>query len=153
MDINIKKAIGKAAAICSKQEKCVADVRKKLFDWKLDEEHHQEVIDYLIDEKFINEERFAIAFARDKMRYNKWGKVKIKYHLSAKRISSDIIDTALAELSADDYREIIIDELTKKRRSLKDSDKNILKSKLLRFAASRGFDQDIVYGVLDAVVE
>ncbi|HKK82055.1 MAG TPA: regulatory protein RecX, partial [Prolixibacteraceae bacterium] len=98
MQPETKKALSKCMALCSKSEKCISDIRKKLSNWQLPEEETQQVIDNLIDEKFIDEQRFAESFMRDKFRFNHWGKIKIIYHLKAKGISSGDIAHGINEI-------------------------------------------------------
>ncbi|MCK5170313.1 MAG: RecX family transcriptional regulator, partial [Bacteroidales bacterium] len=77
--ISIKEATLKAQSLCAGQEKCVFDIRKKLYDWKLPTKDHDAVIDLLINDQFIDEQRYALFYAKDKFNFNKWGKIKIEY--------------------------------------------------------------------------
>ena len=74
------EALNRAMALCSRTEYCISDIRQKLESWGLESDKAGDVIAILIKENFINEERYAGAFARDKYRYNKWGRVKIVSH-------------------------------------------------------------------------
>ena len=144
-----QEAYSRATTLCSKSEKCVSDIRKKLYDWHVEVPIHEAVIDALIDNKYIDEERFAIYFVRDKYRFNQWGRVKIKYHLYQKGISSELIDKALAEIDAEVYDDILKHALEIKNRSLKTEDKYERRHKLMAFAAGRGFTPDEVMSALD----
>ncbi|PLX14244.1 MAG: RecX family transcriptional regulator, partial [Marinilabiliales bacterium] len=101
--ITEKNAIIKAQNLCAEREKCESDIRKKLYDWKLPVKNHDTVIDRLIQDKFIDEKRFAISFAKDKFRYNKWGKIKIEFALKQKQINGAVIKIALDEIDESEY--------------------------------------------------
>ena len=151
--ISVKEALIKAQSLCAEREKCKSDIRNKLYDWKLPEKDHYNIIESLVNDKFIDEQRFAISFVKDKFRYNKWGKIKIEYALQQKSISGDIIKKALQEISEKDYDELLENELKKKFKSLKDKDEYTIKSKLVRFASSRGFENGKVFDMVSAIIE
>ena len=85
-NITLKDALSKAQALCAKQEKCEFDIRKKLYDWKLDVKEHDKVINELKKDKYIDDQRYAIFFAKDKFNFGKWGKIKIEFALKQKCI-------------------------------------------------------------------
>lgn len=149
--MNSKEAYSRATALCSKTEKCISDIRKKLYDWKLEAEEHDEVIDILIEHKYIDEVRFSAYFVRDKYRFNGWGRVKIKHHLSQKRIPAYLIDQAMSEIDEKVYMETLSHALAVKNRSVKSEDKYERRNKLMRFAAGRGFTPDEVMKALDVL--
>lgn len=144
-----KKFLDKAAQLCSRQEKCISDIRAKLSNWGVSADDSEKIISWLVNEKFIDELRFATAFAKDKFRYAKWGKIKIRYQLKAKRISENNIADAFEEIDDDEYYQMLADEICKKNRSTKEPDHYKRKAKLMRFAASRGYEMDLVNTVFD----
>ncbi|HYX08372.1 MAG TPA: regulatory protein RecX [Bacteroidales bacterium] len=152
-NITKEEALSRAMHLCSRQEKCLSDVRKKLHDWKLDEKHIPLVLNKLVEEKFIDEQRFAGFAVKDKFRLNQWGKIKIGYHLRQKQLPEQIIQEALASIDEREYEEMLKDLLVRKKKSLKESDPYKLKAKLLRFAASRGFEQSLVYDQIDQLLK
>lgn len=152
-DITKEEALSRAMHICSRQEKCLSDIRKKLHDWKLNEKYIPEVLNTLVEDKFIDEQRFAGFAVKDKFRLNQWGKIKIGYHLRQKQLAEQIIQEALASIDDREYEEMLRDLLARKKRSLKESDPYKLKAKLLRFAASRGFEQSMVYDHIDQLLK
>jgi len=101
--ISIKEALSKAQNLCSGQEKCIFDIRKKLFDWKLPNTDHDTVMNLLLTDKFIDEQRYALFFAKDKFNFNKWGKIKIEYTLKQKNIPYEYIKHALDEIPEMEY--------------------------------------------------
>ena len=152
-EISSKDALIKAQKLCARQEKCKSDIRKKLYDWKVPAETIESIINKLVDEKFIDEKRYAEYFVRDKFRFNKWGRIKIAYALKQKQIHQSIIDSALKEINDKEYRETLKNELQKKRKTLKDSETFKIKEKLLRFAQSKGYEPEIIFDLIDKVIE
>ncbi len=144
-DIDKNTALKKAREICGREEKCAYDIRKKFVDWGLDAQHHEALIDSLIQDSFIDESRYAKLFAESKIKYSHWGKFKISLELQRKHIPEKLIKEALETLIDANYEEIVKRELTKKLAQIKHSDTIKKKATLLRFAASRGYDCDMVY--------
>jgi regulatory protein len=142
-EISKESALSKAMFICSRQEKCNFDIRKKLRDWNISSDDQDEVIQTLIEEKFLNEERYTNFYVRDKFRFNKWGRIKISHHLRQKQISESLIETALQQLNSEEYLENLNDILKTKMRSTKEDDLYQLKAKLFRFAQGRGFEAQL----------
>jgi len=132
-------ALKLAAGMCSKSDKCKADIIATFRDWELSEEEIDEGISYLIKEKFIDDQRYATHFVHDKFRLNKWGKIKIAYMLRMKRLEEDVIREALNSIPAEDYEQTIRNILTVKNKSVKGSGSREGKAKLISFAQSRGF--------------
>lgn len=154
MELNQQQleVFGKAAVLCSKSEKCSHDILYKLSGWGLSEDDAMVVLDRLVNEKYLDDERYARSYVRDKFKFNKWGKVKITYQLRTRHISSNTIDDALQEINEDEYRELLLVLITDKNRSVKAANKYDRKAKLLRFAQSRGFEMDLIYHAMDDVL-
>jgi regulatory protein len=102
----------------------------------------------LISEKYLNDERFACAYAKDKFRFNRWGKQKIAFMLRAKGISPEIIGRAFVEIEDSEYAEDLRKLLADKAKTIKAKDKYDLRNKLMRFALGRGFEPDQIYAAL-----
>lgn len=147
-----KEAYSRATILCSKSEKCMSDIRKKLFDWHVEPEDHDAVIDALVDNKYIDEERFATYFVRDKYRFNGWGRIKMSHHLSQKRIPSYLIEQAFEEIEEDVYKEMLHHALEVKNRSVKAENNFERRMKLMRFAAARGFTPDEINKALESIL-
>jgi regulatory protein len=152
IDISAKAALSKVQFICSKQEKCCSDIRKKLQNWNISLDDQDEIIQSLIEDKFIDESRFTNFYVRDKYKFNKWGRIKISYHLKHKQIPEYIINEALNQINSEEYRENLHDILQSKLRSLKDDDVYQLKTKLYRFAQSRGFESQLSLNLIDDLI-
>ena len=135
---------------CSRREYCTADVLKKA-EKALDGDHQQavKVLNVLVDEKYVDDRRYAAAFARDKSTIAGWGAVKIRYMLSAKGISKDIISEALEEVDVRKADDRLRKLLENKDRSLKEDPQR--KMKLLRFALGRGYSYDEVSAILNVI--
>ena len=87
------EALHRAAALCSSAEHCTADIREKLARWGVTEADSRTIIDRLVQERFIDEQRYAVAFVKDKFRFSGWGRIKMRYALQQKRIDgSDVYD-------------------------------------------------------------
>ena len=90
----------------------------------------------------------ACYFANDKLKFNKWGRVKIKYMLQQKKISREALSEALDQIDEEFYMKILTEELAKKRKAIKETDEYQIKAKLFQFASGRGFEGDAIYKVL-----
>lgn len=151
--ISKKEALVKAQNLCAYQEKCESDIRNKLYAWKTNPDDMDDIIEQLKTEQFIDDQRFAITFAKEKFRFNKWGKIKIEYALKQKNISSGFISNAIQEISEKEYDSILMNELNKKYSTLKESDEYTMKSKLIRYALSKGFENGKVFDVVSKIIE
>ncbi|MFD2555683.1 regulatory protein RecX [Sphingobacterium tabacisoli] len=135
----------KAEAYCAYQERSQQEVRDKLYDWGLHMEDVEQIISELISTNFLNEERYANAFALGKFRIKGWGKIKIQQHLKAKRVSSPLIKGALQQIDLDEYEEKLTDIIKKKSNvsiqqlSLQD------KAKLVRYLQSKGYENGLIF--------
>lgn len=147
-----RDACQRAAALCSRSERSPGSIEQKLHDWGLAEEEARPVLERLVHEKFIDQERFARSFVRDKFRFNKWGKIKLAFHLKAEKIAPDIIRSALEEIGDEVYHETLVRLLTEKDKSVKALNLYDRKAKLFRFAQSRGFETDLIYSALAEMV-
>lgn len=139
---NYTEALTTAAGYCSMAEHCVTEVVEKLKRFELTSEEQSKLLKRLIDEGYLNEGRYVKAFVKDKFRFGKWGRIKIRYALRQKGLDSTLIEEALSEIPDEDYLEILTDLLRSKKRSTKAKSTYELRGKLLRFAAGRGFELD-----------
>jgi regulatory protein len=150
--INHTEALNKAKKLCAEDEKCRYDVRKKLFDWGVNSGDTEKIINQLMEEKFLDEWRFARLFASGKFRNNKWGKVKITYELLRKNIARNIIEDAIRRIDDNEYLDALKNELVKKQRSISANDESGLKSKLHSYASSKGYEFELINQVLDDMI-
>lgn len=137
------------AAYCSSAEHCLSEVRTKLMRGTDDEDACDRVLQRLVTERFVDEERYARAFINDKLRFAKWGRKKIQQELWRKEISESVYRPLLNDIDEQQYVQTLSDLLKAKRKSLKAKNEYELKVKLLRFGASRGFEPRYIYSALD----
>ncbi len=150
--MDYKQALYKAAALCSQQERCVSEIQKKLDNWDITEEESVKIIQYLIEEKYIDEQRFANYFVRDKFRFNGWGKIKIRYQLKQKKIADSNIDNAMEEIDLSEYETKLAELLQGKLRQIKNKDVWQTKAALARFGQSRGFEPHLIFQCIDDLI-
>jgi len=146
------EALHRAAALCSSAEHCTADIREKLARWGVTKADSRTIIDRLVQERFIDEQRYAVAFVKDKFRFSGWGRIKMRYALQQKRIDGSDIDHALATLDEEQYNDRLLELLQAKSRSIRDDDPEARRAKLFRFATSRGFESALIFNALKQVV-
>ena len=137
----------KARNYCAYQERCIDDVKKKLESWKLNEEAVLDIIKKLKKEGYIDEERFARAYAVGKFRNNKWGRNKIFYGLSRKNIPELYIQIGLAAIDEEEYINTLKGLLSSK--TVKAETDFERKIKLVRYAVQKGYQQELVWRVLE----
>lgn len=143
---NYIKALERAMALCSKSEKCISEINEKLNIWRItSEKENKAIIQELVNDKFIDEKRYARSYTRDKYRFNKWGKNKIRAMLKARGISDSDIEYGLGMMDNDSYLKMIEEEMLIKKKTIKSSNLFDLKGKLYRFAASRGYEKEYIY--------
>lgn len=148
----ISKILDNLRRQCSRREYCTSDVLKKA-EKALDgdKEKAMQVVATLVEEKFVDDLRYASAYAREKSAISGWGEVKIRYMLSAKGIARDVIAQALAEVDPNRADSRLIKLLENKYRTLREDPQ--CKLKLLRFALGRGYSYDEVGGHIDALMK
>lgn len=147
--LTVHQAYIKAQKYCAYQERSQSHVRSKLNEWKIKESDAENIIAQLINDNFLNEERFAKAFARGKFRIKKWGKNKIKLLLQQLEVSPYCIKKALSEIDNNEYhialKQLINKNVTGKITSLSLPQKYALIKKMM----SKGYEQDLVWNILN----
>ena len=142
------EVLDKMVKYCAYQERCVKEVRDKLKTYGLTEKENSKIIDYLLDNRFVNDERFAKIFVQSKANQNDWGTNKIRFHLIQKGIAKEIIDEALGQTDEDEYRQRLIDILNTKAKTVKAQNDFEKKRKLAAYAMQKGFEGALVWDVL-----
>ena len=141
------------AQLCARSEHCQHDMLEKMRRWDMSEDAQARVMQRLVSERYVDDERYARAFVHDKIRYNKWGRRKVEQTLWQKRIDDDIRQQVLSEVDDEEYLSVLRPLLKQKRRSTKADSDYELNQKLMRFALSRGFTYDIIRQCLDVSEE
>ena len=142
------QVLDKIAKYCAYQERCVKDVRDKLKTFDLPQKEKDKIIDYLVDNRFVNDERFARSFVRGKINQSGWGVNKIRFHLIQKGIDKETIDEALAHTDEEVYRQRLIDILRTKSKTVMAENDFEKKRKLAAYAMQKGFEGSLVWEVL-----
>ena len=142
------QVLDKMAKYCAYQERCVKDVTDKLKSFDIPQEAKDEILDYLTDNRFVNDERFAISFVRGKVNQSGWGVNKIRFHLVQKGIAKEIIDEALGQTDEEVYRQRLVDILKVKAKTVKAETEYERKRKLAAYAMQKGFEARLVWEVL-----
>ncbi|MEQ8470110.1 MAG: regulatory protein RecX [Marinoscillum sp.] len=152
----LKQAKAKAAKFCSTRERAPAQVLDKLLDWELSEEEAQSILAELMNERFVDEERFCLAFCHDKFEFNRWGKNKIKQELFRFRLPEQVVQTGLDNINPNRYENVLKDLAEKKWNSIhSEKDQWVRKQKTTAYLLQKGFEMDlsieIVSSLSDAV--
>lgn len=137
------------AALCARSEHCQWEMLEKMRRWELDDAAQARVMARLVEERYVDDERYARAFVKDKVRYNKWGRRKVEQALWQKRIDDDIRERVLDEVDEEEYLNVLRPLLKQKRKSIKAENDYELNQKLVRFALGRGFTYDIIRQCID----
>jgi regulatory protein len=135
----------KARNLCAKSEKCAGDIYTKNKTWKLPDSLLEKLITTLKEEGFIDHQRYAKAFANDKLRFNHWGKKKIQYALKSKFVEENLIEQALNEIDEKLYNSILHEEFSKKSKQLINKDKQAQKQKIIHYLVQKGFEYGKVF--------
>jgi|SRR5690606_4369089 len=144
-----QQATKRAESYCAYQERSQQEVRDKLYDWGQYPADVENIIVELIAENFLNEERFALAYTSGKFKIKKWGKTKIANGLKFKRVTPRLIKEALDTIDADEYYSTLLEVIEKKARLLKENNPYKRKMMLAQYAASRGFEKDLIFDILN----
>lgn len=137
---------------CAYQERAHREVRDKLFSFGLYGNDVDEVITELITEGFLNEERFARAFAGGKFRMKKWGKLKIIQGLETKGVSTNCIRIGLTEIDEDDYGRTLLDLLERQNERITEASPYLRRDKLSKYAIQKGYEPDLVWRMIREIV-
>ena len=150
MEGDALKVLDKLRRLCSRREYCTSDILKKASE-ALDGDHNraEEILQVLVSERYVDDLRYASAYARDKASISGWGEVKIKYMLSAKGIARDVIAKALEEIDEGKAESRLEKLLENKWKSLKDDPQG--KMQLIRFALGRGYGYEDISSLLGKV--
>ena len=143
-----KEALIKAANFCAYQERTQKEVRSKLAELEVIGDESEQIIVWLIENNYLNEERFARIFAGSKFRQKKWGRLKIRQELKMRGVSDYCLRVGLSEIDGDDYMETLQSIIQKKSLEVKENNPLIKKQKIVKYALSKGFEQDLVFDVV-----
>ena len=149
--LSYEQALSHAASLCSGSEHCSSEMHDKLQKWGLTASEADRAIDYLLDEKYIDDARFCRAYANDKFRYSHWGRIKIRQMLRLMHLPDRLITEGLSVIDADEYKQAVHEALLQKNRTLHEDDSYKRKAKLMRHLLSRGYEMEYVYDAIDSL--
>ena len=142
------QVLDKMAKYCAYQERCVKDVKDKLRTFDIPQEAKDKILGYLLENRFVNDERFAKSFVRGKINQSGWGVNKIRFHLIQKGIDKELIDEVLGQTDEEFYRQRLVDVLKTKAKTVKADSDFEKKRKLAAYAMQKGFEAALVWEVL-----
>ena len=145
------QALQSLMRLCSRAEKSTGDARRLMRTWGVPEAEQQEVVDKLVAQRFIDNRRYAEAYAREKSSLAGWGARKIAMQLRQKGVERDVITQTLAMLDADAQNDKLVEKLQRKQRTTKAANDYELRGKLLRYALGLGYDYEQAMGALDKI--
>jgi len=148
-----REAFNKMAQLCSRSEQCSADIRKKMAAFDIVDEVVEEIIEKLKSEKYLDDDRYVQAYISDKIRLNKWGRIKIRYYLKAKGLADKVIEQGLKNIDAEQYKKILLATMNEKAKKVKNESKYEQTAHIIRFAQSRGFEPELIHRHLGEVVK
>ena len=151
--ITEQEALQKLSALCARAEHSSGEMLEKMRRWQLSEDARKRVLDRLIDEKFVDDERFARLFVREKIRFDRWGRRKIEQALYQKGVASDISRRVLDEVDDEAYVAELKKLIAAKRRSVQAESDYEMRAKLTKYALGRGFGYNVIRQCIDGADE
>jgi regulatory protein len=148
-----EQALQKLKHYCAYQERSHAEVKEKLYSLGIWASDRDQILTTLIEENYLNEERFAVAFAGGKFRMKQWGRIKIKYELKQKQVSEYCIKTAMKQIEEEEYQKVLYKLASDKYTSLKGEQYLVRKKKTMDFLIQRGFESALVAGVMKQITD
>ena len=148
--ISPETAKARLEALCARSEQCSYELRQKLNRWGLSTHDAEKIITHLIANRYVDDNRFTRAFVNDKIRFERWGQRKVWMALRQKGIPEETIRENLEELDEEQIYDNLKHLLSKKRKTIKDTDPRKIREKLLRFGLSRGYTYDQLARVLSS---
>ena len=150
--ITPEEAKQKILRYCAYQERSHQEVKNKLYEFGLYSRDVNEIISFLITEGFLNEERFARAFAGGKFRMKSWGRLKIVRELEAKGLTKNCIKLGLKEIDEQDYKASLIRLLQKKNEQVVENNLYVRRDKIANYAIQKGFEPELVWTAVRQLV-
>ena len=151
--ITEQEVLQKLSALCARAEHSSGEMLEKMRRWQLSEDARERVLDRLIDEKFVDDERFARLFVREKIRFDRWGRRKIEQALYQKGVASDISRRVLDEVDDEAYVAELKKLIAAKRRSVQAESDYEMRAKLTKYALGRGFGYNVIRQCIDGADE
>ena len=142
----------KMASLCSRSEHCSQDIRRKIIASGLDNDSADEIIEKLKEDIFIDDKRYIASYIDEKIKINKWGKVKIRYYLRMKGLDSSLIENGIDKIDEESYHELLVTILKEKARTVRKKNRYEKMGQVIRFAQSRGFESELIHRYLNEII-
>ena len=147
-----EQALQKLKQYCGYQERSHAEVQQKLYDLGVWKQDHDAIIATLIEQDYLNEERFVIAYAGGHFRMKKWGRLKIRYELKQRKISDYLLKKALAQIPEEDYRQTMEKLVTEKYNGLSGDHYLVRQKKTIDYMSGKGYETHLVIPFVNELV-
>lgn len=144
-------ALNRCMTECSRAEKCRSDIVRKLEKWGIEAAAVDRIVQHLEKERYLDEGRYATYFARDKFRFNKWGKVKIEYQLRLKKIPDELIEEALQQIDPVENDALLVKLIREKQRKISWKNAYERNAKLVAYARSKGFELNSIFKAINSL--
>lgn len=148
-----KQVTSTMAALCSRSEHCSTDIHKKIIAAGLTENGAADILNYLREEKYIDDKRYVKAYVSEKFRINKWGRIKMRYYLRMKGLKDDIIESGLDEIDEKKYADVLLKTMKDKARKIKKKNKFEKMGQIIRYTHNRGFEPELIHRYMNEVLK
>jgi regulatory protein len=142
----------KMAHLCSKSEQCTPDIIKRIRELGGSGEMTESIVNRLVKENYLNDQRFVSLYVREKFRLNKWGRVKMHYYLKMKGLKEELIQSGFSEIDEDDYVALLIKTMKEKAKTIRSTDKYEKMGQIIRFTQGRGFEPELIHRYLNRAI-
>ncbi len=146
-----EQALQKLKHYCGYQERCHSEVKDKLYELGVRRKEHDEITATLIEEGYLNEERFALTYAGGKFRIKHWGRVRIRHELKQKQVSDYSIKKALGKIDEEQYLDTLRKLASDKHSSLKREQWLVRKKKTIDYLLQKGYEPDLVHQIIETI--
>jgi regulatory protein len=149
----VKEVLAKITRLCSRSEQCSPDIRKKIISEGIEEDVADEMMQSLKEENYLDDERYVKSYVADKFKFNKWGRVKMRYYLRLKGLPDEIILIGLNVIDHEKYKAILIKTMKDKAKTVKKKNKFEKMGQVIRFAQNRGFEPELIHRYMKLAIE
>ena len=149
----VKEALAKITRLCSRSEQCSTEIRRKIITEGIEKDVADDMVQSLIEENFLNDERYVQAYIADKFKFNKWGKIKMRHYLRLKGLPDEIIQKGLEQIDKEKYKAVLVKTMKDKAKTVKKKNKFEKMGQVIRFAQNRGFEPELIHRYMSLVIE
>jgi len=147
--LTAEQALQRAKLYCAYQERCHAETKQKLYSFGLFKNDVDRIVSHLIEEDYLNEERFACAYARGKFRMKHWGRVKIVYELKQKNVGDYCIKKAMKEIEEEEYLKVLAKLVEEKLKELNREQNDLVRrKKVVDHLLQKGYERELIFSFI-----